>query len=58
MVFLLPSAFLLGRFFGLDALWFSFIIAEFASLSLSLVFFSREYTKKIKPLYEKATTLF
>jgi putative MATE family efflux protein len=57
MIFLLPSAFLLGRFFGLDALWFSFIIAEFASLSLSLFFFSREYTKKIKPLYEKGATL-
>ncbi|AEV28987.1 putative efflux protein, MATE family [Sphaerochaeta pleomorpha str. Grapes] len=53
MVFLLPSAYFLGKFFGLDAIWFSFIIAESSSFFLSLFFFKQEYTKKLKPLYVK-----
>ncbi len=51
LVFLLPSAYLLGRFIGLDALWYSFIIAETSSLALTIIFFKHLYTKKIKPLY-------
>lgn len=50
LVFLLPAAYLLGRFFGLDALWFSFIIAEGASLVLTLFFFFKLYKSKIGPL--------
>ena len=50
LVFLLPSAYLLGKYYGLDALWFSFIIAESASLLLTIYYFSRLYRKKIRPL--------
>jgi Na+-driven multidrug efflux pump len=57
MIFLLPSAYLLGKYFGLDALWFSFIIAESSSFFLSLFFFKHEYTKRLKPLYEIETPL-
>ena len=51
MVFILPSAYLLGKYFGLDAIWYSFIIAESSSLILSLFFFRKEYIKRVKPLY-------
>jgi len=50
LVFLLPAAYLLGRFFGLDALWYSFIIAESASLALTIFFFVHLYKKRIKHL--------
>ncbi|NCC63405.1 MAG: MATE family efflux transporter [Spirochaetia bacterium] len=53
LVFLIPSAYLLGRFVGLDALWFSFIIAETSSLALTILFFKRVYVNKIKPLYQE-----
>lgn len=43
--FLIPSAWLLGRLFGLDAIWFSFMVAEFFALILSLVFFKRQLKK-------------
>lgn len=43
---LIPSAWLLGRLFGLDAVWFSFMFAELFALALTLVFFKRE-TKKL-----------
>ena len=50
LVFLLPAAYLLGRFLGLDALWYSFIIAESASLALTIYFFIHLYKKRIKTL--------
>lgn len=40
--FLIPSAWLLGHFFGLDAVWYSFVIAEVAALIVSLIFFRME----------------
>ena len=54
MIFILPAAYLLGKYFGLDAIWYSFIIAEGSSLILSLFYFRKEYIKRVKPLY--ATT--
>lgn len=50
LVFLLPAAYLLGRFVGLDALWYSFFIAEIASFSLTLYFFWKIYKTKIKAM--------
>lgn len=47
LVLLLPSAWLLSRLFGLDAVWFSFIIAECASFVLAMIFWRREYRSKI-----------
>ncbi len=43
--FLIPSAWLLGRLFGLDAVWFSFMFAELFALALSLIFFKKEQRK-------------
>jgi len=51
LIFLLPIAYLLGHFLGLNALWYAFIIAESSALALSLIFFARVYRKRIKPLY-------
>nr|WP_319474313.1 MATE family efflux transporter [uncultured Sphaerochaeta sp.] len=50
LVFLLPAAYLLGRFVGLDALWYSFFIAEIASFILTLYFFGKIYKTKIKTM--------
>ena len=54
LLVLLPAAFILSRVFGLSAVWWSFPIAEFVSLSVTLFFFARIFRKKIKPLYSKA----
>lgn len=47
---ILPAAYLLVKFFGLGAVWWAFPIAELFSLSLSSIFFTRLYKKKIKVL--------
>ncbi len=47
---ILPVAYLLGHYYGLSALWWSFPIAELVSLVLSVIFFIGIYKKKIKPL--------
>ncbi len=56
LIFLLPVAYLLGTFIGLDALWYAFIISESSALALSLFFFMKVYKKRIKPLYAVSTT--
>lgn len=50
LVIILPVAYLLARIAGLGYVWWSFPIAEICSLSLSAVFFTRLYHKKIKTL--------
>lgn len=50
LVILLPAAFLLSKAFGLDAVWWSFPIAEIASITLSVVFFKQIYKNKIQVL--------
>lgn len=50
IVFVLPSAWVLGRVVGLHGVWFSFVIAEVFSLIMTIFFFRWEYRKKIKPL--------
>ncbi len=45
LVFLIPSAWLLGRLFGLDAVWYSFMISEVVALCLSIIFFRKELRK-------------
>lgn len=42
---LIPAAWILGHFFGLDAVWFSFVIAEVFALILTLIFFRIEVKK-------------
>ena len=42
---LIPSAWLLGRLFGLEAIWYSFLLAEICALILSLIFLRKELKK-------------
>ena len=42
---LIPIAWLFGKIFGLDAIWYSFMVAEVFSLALSLFFFRKELRK-------------
>ena len=52
LIMLLPSAYILAKFGGIHAVWWSFNIAEIASLTLSLLFFKHMYNKIIKHLGE------
>ncbi|MBQ3141428.1 MAG: MATE family efflux transporter [Clostridia bacterium] len=50
LLVLLPSGWLLGHFFGLHAVWWSFVIAEFASVTaaaLCLAYINKTLIKKI-----------
>ena len=51
LVVLLPSAFLLARLGGLNAVWWSFPIAEFVSLLIAVYFLRKAYIDEIKPMY-------
>lgn len=42
LFFLIPCAWLLGRLSGLDAVWYSFLIAEVFAMILSIIFYRRE----------------
>ena len=50
LVVLLPAAWLLAKLGDVNLVWYSFPIAELASLALSTVFLVRTYQKLIKPL--------
>lgn len=48
---LIPAAYLLSLTGSVDAVWFSFPIAEVASLIASVIMITSLYRKKIRPLY-------
>lgn len=50
LVVLLPTAYLLGKFISLSAVWLAFPIAEVASMTLALVLYRGLYEREIKPL--------
>lgn len=50
LLVLLPVAYLLSLTGNVDAVWWSFPIAEVVSAAVTLVLFRRLYAKKIKPL--------
>ena len=50
LVVLLPSAYILSKLGGLSAIWWAFLIAEFMSVALALIFFKKLYKEKILPL--------
>lgn len=52
LIILLPSAYILAKFGGIHAVWWSFNIVEIGSLTLSLLFFKHMYNKIIKHLGE------
>ncbi len=54
LVVLLPVAYLLSRLGNVDYVWWSFPIAEVASLTFSTYFLIRIYTKIIKHIGERA----
>ena len=56
LVALLPAAYLLSLTGNVNAVWWSFPIAEVVSLLVTLILFARIYRQKIKPLFlEKHT---
>ena len=50
LVVLIPSAYILGRVGGLHSVWYSFLFAEIASVTLCIIFFRWVYVHKIKTL--------
>ena len=50
IIVLLPAAYLLSKFAGLNAIWWAFPIAEVVSMTLCAVFLSKAYKKMIKPM--------
>jgi putative MATE family efflux protein len=55
--FILPLAYLLLYIFGIDAVWFSFPIAEAAALAMALVFYRRVKKRQIDQLPEGNLTV-
>ena len=54
LVVLLPAAWLLSKTGNVNMVWWSFVIAELASVTLSFVFFARLDKKIIEPMYDNA----
>ncbi len=53
LVVLLPVAYLLSLSGDVHSVWWAFIVAELVSATLTLIFFTRIYKGKIKPLLEE-----
>lgn len=47
IVVLLPSAYLLGKIWGLDALWYSFLVSEFIGLLVVILCFIKLYRSSL-----------
>ena len=56
LVVLLPTAYVLSRLGGLDAIWWAFIVGELVSVVLCVLFLRRIYRDEIRPLAETAVT--
>jgi len=54
LVVLLPAAWLLSKTGNVNMVWWSFVIAELASVTLSFIFFARLDKKIIEPMYDNA----
>ena len=52
LVVLVPAAYLLSLTGNVDAVWWSFPLAEVASAALTVIFFARIYRQKVKPMIE------
>lgn len=53
LLVLLPAAYLLAQTGNLDLVWYSFPIAEIASLALTTTFLLRVYRKSIRPMIKQ-----
>jgi putative MATE family efflux protein len=49
-----PAAYVLAKFGGLDAVWWSFFIGEFFSLALCVYYLNHMYVTEIRPLVDAA----
>lgn len=47
LVVLLPCAFIFGKIFGLNGVWFAFVISEIAGLSVAVVSFRKVYKNQL-----------
>jgi Na+-driven multidrug efflux pump len=54
LVVLLPAAYLLSLTGSVNAVWWSFMIAEVFSMILTVVFYIRIYRQKVKPLFDES----
>ena len=57
LVVLLPAAWLLSKTGNVNMVWWSFVIAELVSVTLSFVFFARLDKKIIEPMYDNAAAV-
>lgn len=48
IIVILPAAYILAKYFGLNQVWWSFPLAELTSVILSTIFYKQLYNKKIK----------
>ncbi len=53
LIVLIPAAYLLSLTGSVDAVWWSFPIAEVVSAAATLYFYGKIYKKKIKPMFEE-----
>lgn len=53
LVVLVPAAYLLSLTGSVNAVWWSFPIAEIVSATLTVIFFIRIYRQKVKPLFQQ-----
>lgn len=53
LLVLIPTAYIMAKFVGINGVWFSFIIAEGVGLAVSLILFIKVYRTRIKPIGEK-----
>ena len=53
LIVLLPAAYLLAQTGNLDLVWYSFPIAEIASLALTTTFLLRVYRRSIRPMIKQ-----
>ena len=51
LVVLVPAAYLLSLTGNVDAVWWSFPLAEIASATLTVIFFTHIYRQKVKPMF-------
>ena len=57
LVVLLPAAWLLSQTGNVNLVWWSFVIAELVSVTLSFIFFARLDKKIIEPMYNEAPAM-
>ncbi len=57
LVVLIPAAWLLSQTGNVNMVWWSFVIAELVSVTLSFVFFARLDKKIIEPMYDNAAAV-